>query len=83
MSGVLSKSITNIQIIYMANIFPLNKIEAHFKEVLNYAPGLLGNDAVNFFLDSFKRQGWAGWAIAWNHGLNAATIKAVIVAVPF
>ena len=25
-----------------------------------YAPGMLGNDAVNFFLDSFKRQAWLG-----------------------
>lgn len=44
----------------MPNIFPLNAVEKHFKQVLQYAPGMLGNDAVNFFLDSFQRQGWLG-----------------------
>lgn len=44
----------------MSNQFPLKQVEAHFKAVLGYAPGMLGNDAVNFFLDSFKRQGWLG-----------------------
>lgn len=44
----------------MAKQFPLNKIEKHFKEVLLYAPNMLGNDAVNFFKDSFKNQGWLG-----------------------
>lgn len=47
----------------MANTFPLNQFEKHFKNVLLYAPGMLGNDAVNFFLDSFKRQGWLGNSI--------------------
>lgn len=28
--------------------------------MLQYAPGLLSNYAVNFFLDSSKRQGWMG-----------------------
>ncbi len=44
----------------MQNTFPLNKIEKHFKDVLLYAPGMLGNDAVNFFLDRFKEQAWLG-----------------------
>lgn len=44
----------------MANIFPLKEVEQHFKEVLQYAPALLGNDAVNFFLDRFKEQAWLG-----------------------
>ena len=47
----------------MPNIFPLNKVEAHFKQALQYLPGMLGNDAVNFFLDNFKRQGWIGTSI--------------------
>jgi len=38
----------------------LNIIEARFKSVLKAAPLLLGNHAVNFFLDSFKRQAWLG-----------------------
>lgn len=44
----------------MANIFPFNSVEKHFKEVMLYAPGMLGNDAVNFFLDRFKEQAWLG-----------------------
>lgn len=44
----------------MANNFGLNNIERHFKQVMLYAPAMLGNDAVNFFLDSWKRQGWLG-----------------------
>lgn len=44
----------------MQNNFPLREVEAHFKQVLQYAPNMLGNDAVNFFLDNFKRQGWLG-----------------------
>ena len=44
----------------MPNIFPLNAVERHFKQVLQYAPGMLGNDAVNFFLDRFKEQAWLG-----------------------
>ena len=44
----------------MANIFPLKEVEQHFKEVMLYAPGMLGNDAVNFFLDRFKEQAWLG-----------------------
>lgn len=50
----------------MAQNFNLNAIERHFKQVLLYAPGLLGNDAVNFFLDSWKRQGWLNYSnTAW------------------
>lgn len=44
----------------MANSFPLNEVEQHFKRVLQYAPNMLGNDVVNFSLDSFKKQGWTG-----------------------
>jgi phage gpG-like protein len=44
----------------MANTFPLNELEKHFKGVLKDVPVLLGNDAVNFFKDSFKNQGWLG-----------------------
>jgi len=44
----------------MPNNLGLNKYEKHFKQVLQYAPGMLGNDAVNFFSDNFKRQGWLG-----------------------
>jgi phage gpG-like protein len=44
----------------MANVFPLKEVEQHFKQVLQYAPGMLGNDAVNFFLDRFKDQAWLG-----------------------
>ena len=40
--------------------FELAEIEAKFKSVLTYAPAMLGNDAVNFFLDSWKRQAWLG-----------------------
>ena len=44
----------------MENRFPLKELEAHFKNVLQYVPPMLGNDAVNFFLDSFQKQGWTG-----------------------
>lgn len=44
----------------MQNNFPLKEVEAHFRQVLQYAPTMLGNDIVNFSLDSFKRQGWLG-----------------------
>lgn len=44
----------------MAQTFPLRQIEQRFKKVMLYAPVMLGNDAVNFFKDSFKRQGWLG-----------------------
>lgn len=44
----------------MANQFPVKQMEQHFKKVLLYAPAMLGNDAVNFFFDSFKNQGWLG-----------------------
>jgi len=40
--------------------FPLNRLEKHFSEVLIYFPGMMGNMAVNFFIDSFNRQGWMG-----------------------
>ena len=53
--------ITTIKTLDMANQnFPFDRIQRHFKEVLLYAPGMLGNDAVNFFLDRFKDQAWIG-----------------------
>ena len=42
----------------MNKSFNIHKIEAHFKEVLGYAPGMLANDALNFFLDRFQQQNW-------------------------
>lgn len=44
----------------MAKSFDIRKTEAHFKRVLLYAPGMLGNEAVNFFNNSFRMQGWLG-----------------------
>lgn len=44
----------------MVNAFNLRRYEAHFKRVVLYAPAMLGNEAVNFFTDSFRRQGWLG-----------------------
>ena len=44
----------------MDNMFPLKRVEAHFKRVVQYVPVMLANDALNFFLDSFNRQGWLG-----------------------
>jgi phage gpG-like protein len=44
----------------MARNTNMEAMTRHFKQVLQYAPGLLANDAVNFFQDSFKRQGWLG-----------------------
>lgn len=44
----------------MAKSFNLSRTEAHFKRVLMYAPGMLGNEAVNFFTNSFRLQGWLG-----------------------
>lgn len=43
-----------------AKSFDLRSAEAHFKRVLMYAPGMLGNEAVNFFTNSFRQQGWLG-----------------------
>lgn len=67
----------------MPLIFPIKQAEQHFKDVLQYAPGMLGNDAVNFFLDSFKRQAWLGnnlqpWAKRRNNkGRNSG--RAILV----
>jgi phage gpG-like protein len=44
----------------MENRFNLTEMEVHFKQVLQVAPGMLGNVAVNFFLDRFKAQNWIG-----------------------
>ena len=41
--------------------FILSTLESHFKRVVQYAPGMLGNDAVNFFLDRFRYQQWLGY----------------------
>lgn len=40
--------------------FPLAQIEASFRAALQRSPRILGNDAVNFFLDRFKEQSWLG-----------------------
>lgn len=45
----------------MANKFPIFKYQRHFAKVLQYAPGLLGNHALNFFNDRFREQGWLGY----------------------
>lgn len=62
--------------------FPLHTIADHFAKVLRTAPRLLGNDALNFFLDSFKRQGWQGatfqpWAARKNKTNNKG--RAILV----
>jgi phage gpG-like protein len=44
----------------MANPFNIRGTEQHFKQVLQTAPGMLGNIAVNFFLDRFRYQNWLG-----------------------
>lgn len=44
----------------MQNTFNLKATQAHFKRVLLYAPGILGNEAVNFFTESFRSQSWLG-----------------------
>ncbi len=44
----------------METNFPLKEIMEAFAKVLRNAPRVLGNDALNFFLESFKRQGWQG-----------------------
>jgi len=46
----------------MAQRFNLSATEQHFKKVLQYAPGMLGNMAVNFFLDRFRYQNWLGYS---------------------
>ncbi|KAA2245506.1 hypothetical protein F0L74_05985 [Chitinophaga agrisoli] len=42
----------------MDQIPQLKQIERHFKQVLLYAPGMAGNEAVNFFLDRFRERNW-------------------------
>jgi phage gpG-like protein len=44
----------------MSKRFNIAEQEQHFKRVLSYAPGMLGNTAVNFFLDRFRGQNWIG-----------------------
>jgi len=44
----------------MAQRFNISDQEKHFRQVLLYAPGMLGNMAVNFFLDRFRYQNWLG-----------------------
>jgi hypothetical protein len=44
----------------MAQRFNIRTYEQHYKRVLQYAPGMLGNMAVNFFLDRFRYQNWLG-----------------------
>lgn len=40
--------------------FDLHRTAANFRQVLGRAPRLLGNEAVNFFTNSFRQQGWLG-----------------------
>jgi phage gpG-like protein len=40
--------------------FNFEQYEQKFRDALTYLPAMLGNDAVNFFLDSFTKQGWQG-----------------------
>lgn len=55
----------------MADVFDLGKSVAHFKKVMLYAPGMLGNDAVNFFLDRFTYQNWIGDSVQpWRRRKN-------------
>lgn len=44
----------------MEQRFDIDKLERHYQKVLLYAPGMMGNIAVNFFLDRFKDQAWIG-----------------------
>ena len=44
----------------MARVTNIRNAEQHFRKVLQYAPGMLGNMAVNFFLDRFRYQNWLG-----------------------
>ncbi|MFN4286181.1 MAG: hypothetical protein ACK4E8_09490 [Lacibacter sp.] len=40
----------------MAQSFNLRRTEAHLKRVLMYAPGMLGNEAVNFCFSATSLQ---------------------------
>lgn len=42
----------------MAKSFNIRRVETHFRAVLQYAPAMLANDALNFFLDRFTQQNW-------------------------
>lgn len=44
----------------MPQSFPIREIEQRVKKVLQVAPLILGNDAVNFFKDTFRSKGWPG-----------------------
>lgn len=44
----------------MSKRFKIARLEAHYKRVLQYLPGMIGRDAVNFFVDNFRRQGFLG-----------------------
>lgn len=39
---------------------PIAELERRFKAILIRLPAIAGNTALNFFLDSFKNQGWLG-----------------------
>jgi hypothetical protein len=38
--------------------FDFTTLENKYREVFTYLPATVGNDTLNFFLDSFKRQDW-------------------------
>ena len=61
----------------------LSTQESHFKRVIQYAPGMLGNDAVNFFLDRFRYQQWLGYTTEnWKARKQAAgrnKVRALLV----
>lgn len=44
----------------MAQPFNIQVTEEHFRQVMQSAPRVLGNMAVNFYLDRFRYQNWIG-----------------------
>lgn len=60
----------------MNDRFPIKEIADNFAKVLRTASQLLGNDALNFFLNSFKKQGWQGASFqAWAPRRNVKNAK--------
>ena len=60
MCTILLQPCINLKSKAVYNAFKLRNYEAHLKRVVLYVPAMLGNEAVNFFTDSFRRQGWLG-----------------------
>lgn len=50
---------------------PINVLEKKFKRAMVYIPGAVGNEVVNFALDNFKRQSFAG--APWPNRKQATT----------